>query len=459
MSGKKLLFYVLALVLVAGGYFFSEYYHSRQELQEQAAKKVFPVNTEAIGTITLKTDEGEIELQRLSAPEKPSDKEASPAPALAPWQITKPITSRADDLTITSMLNALAELQLQRRLEAPPADKLKEFGLEKPLFTVVFQADGQTRTLRFGHPAPGGKSVYAQKDEDPVVFLLSTADKETLNRNLTALRHKGIFTLTPEKITEIRLARNQDRLTLRKSGPGVWSPGDQSQTKLRGDRIEALGRQLSLAQAVDFVAEKADNLRKYGLAPTPGLRLTLLSGQEEETLLVGGKQGERFYAQKSGTNPVFLVDKALVEKLPVSYGDLEDRRLWDGQDAEVQKVVWGPPDRLITALREKEGWSIQVPGSPARQEPAFRVNLAFWKLKELEYGKLLKPADFRNIQPKTSLQLFGPEDKLLFRLEELAIEKDQVQVRFRQAEKDLVGLVPGKGFAELKDNLDRLAVF
>ncbi len=77
MSGKKLLFYLGALLLVAGGYYYSEFRHSRQTAQEQAAKKLFQVKTDDITVLTLKSDKGEIQLQRVPATDK------APEPATA----------------------------------------------------------------------------------------------------------------------------------------------------------------------------------------------------------------------------------------------------------------------------------------------------------------------------------------------------------------------------------------
>ncbi len=298
-----------------------------------------------------------------------------------------------DELTINSILTALADLKMQRQLDEMPADKLKEFGLEKPIFTLEFQAADQTHQLRFGHKVPGDQSIYAQKDTDPRVLLVSITDKETLDRTLTALRTKNIFTLAPDQVTEIRLIRNQDRLTFQKTEPSVWTPGDHLQTKLRTDKINALLRQISGAKALEFVAEKADDLKKYGLAPSPALRLTLMSGKQEETLLLGSKQGERYYAQISGTAPIILVDKSLMEKLPASYEALEDRRLWAGQDAEVQKVMWGAPDKQITAVRDKNGWNLQTADNPARQISPMKFGLALWRLRDVEFIRLLPVAE------------------------------------------------------------------
>ena len=283
---------------------------------------------------------------------------------------------------------------MQRHLDDVPNDKIKEFGLDKPLFTLEFQAAGQTHQLRFGQTAPGNQNIYAKKDDESRVLLIRVADKETLDRNLTALRTKDIFSINPEKVSEIRIIRHDDRLIFHKSTLAEWTPGNHLKIKLRNDKINSLLKQISGAKAAEFVAEKADDLKKYGLVPSPALRLTLLAEGQEETLLLGSKQGDRYYAQVSGTAPIILVDQTLVEKLPTSYEALEDRRLWAGPDTEVQKVVWGTPDKLMTAVRDQNGWSILNPdNAPAGQESAMKFNLVFWRLKDLEFTRLLPTAD------------------------------------------------------------------
>jgi len=348
---------------------------------------------------------------------------------------------------------------MQRQLEAVPEDKIKDFGLDKPIFTLEFQAAGQTHQLRFGHKAPGEQSIYAQKDDDSRILLIRLPDKETLNRSLTDLRSKKIFSLTPEKVTEIRLVRKDGSLILRKAAASEWAPENNPSLKLRTDKINTLLGQVSGAKALEFVAEKADDLKKYGLAPSPALRLTLLAGNQEETLLLGSKQGDRYYAQISGTAPIMLVDQTLPEKLPSSYEALEDRRLWAGPDTEVQKVVWGAPDKLITATRDQHGWSIlNADNTPARQESAMKFSLAFWRLKDLEFTRLLPAAEIKKEKgPGFALQLFGTGDQSLFRLEEFSEDKDQVQVTFSRGDKTSAGLIPAKALNQLKETLAGLA--
>jgi hypothetical protein len=458
MSGRKVLIYLAVLIVVVGGYYVSEWQRSRQQAQEKTAQQVFQIKAGDISTLTLKSDKGEIKVERVPAGDQApaSDQPSAPAatPAAEEWRLTKPIAGRTDDLTIKSILSALADLNRQRLLDEAPGDKLKEFGLDKPIFILDFQAAGQNHQLRFGSKAPGGQSIYAQKDAEPRVLLIRLTDKETLDRTLTALRRKAIFSLSPEKVTEIRLTRNGERLVLQKTADLGWTPKDHPQTRLRTDKIEALLRQLGDARALEFVAEKADDLKKYGLAPSPPLRLTVLSGTREETLLLGGKQGDRYYAQRSGADPIMLVDTAWVDKLPVSSESLEDRRLWSGPDNEVQKVVWGGPDKKLTAVRKGSGWEIQQPDLLASPEAAFKFSLVFWRLKDLEFTRLLPaPGANQDKAPGFTLELFGPEDKRLFRLAEFPAEKDQALVAFSQGEKTATAVIPAKTMAELKQIL------
>ena len=463
MSGKKLLVYVAVLVLAVGGYLVSEYYQSQQAAQEKAAKQVFPVKAADIQTITLKSDKGEIRLERELPPPAAETApavttSAAPAAAEARWRLVKPITAATDDLTMTSLLTALAELKAERRLDAVAPEHLPDFGLDKPIFSLEFAAGGDTHQLRFGQKVPGSQHIYAQADDDPRILVLRQSDKETLDRNLTALRAKNIFTLKPAEVTEVRLIRGQEKIILQKTGPGVWTPAAPLQVKLRDDRLTSLLGQLTNVRAVEFVAEKAEDLKKYGLAPSPALRLTLLREGREETLLIGGQQGERYYAQVAGKTPIFLVDKSFVGKLPSSIEALEDRRLWTGPETEVHKITWGPPERQTTATREKDGWTIQSSDGQTCQQSATKMQLALWRLKELEFVRFLKNTEeLEKATPHFTIQVLGADQTQLLRLAEFAGDKDQAHVLFIAGDRTQAATVSSQTLLEVKELLDRLA--
>jgi hypothetical protein len=440
MKGRKLLPYLLILLIVGGGFVFSEYYQSRQLAQEKEAKKVFHLQEKDLVSLTLKEDKGTILLQKKGAD----------------WEIVQPITSRTDSFTLTSLFSSLTGLEKQRELPVAP-DKLKDFGLDKPAFTLEIKEGEKTRQLKIGQKTPGDRSFYAQLDQDNHIFLINAADKEALDRDLTALRDKAIFTLSPEKVTEVILQTPKSEMALKKTNSSHWIITGQPQTKIRSDRVETLLRQLTMAKALAFVAEKPTDLKKYGLEPAPAARLTLSQEKQTETLLLGGRQQERYYAQKKGVTPVFLVDKDLYLKMPVSPGQLEDRRLWSGKEDEVRKITWGSPDKRFEAVKEKEAWKITAPDGKEQEVPEFRLGLALAKLKEIDYSRLLAPNSPVSGTAKFSLQLKGSEDKLLFTLEEFpSSTSGQVQVKAVQGDETTIALIPDQAIPAWQAEIDKL---
>ncbi len=81
-----------------------------------------------------------------------------------------------------------------------------------------------------------------KKTAEPRILLIRIPDKETLDRTLTDLRSKKIFSLTPEKVTEIRLIRHDGRLILQKTASSEWTPENNPPIKLRADKINTLLR-------------------------------------------------------------------------------------------------------------------------------------------------------------------------------------------------------------------------
>ncbi|MFP3866654.1 MAG: DUF4340 domain-containing protein [Desulfobacteraceae bacterium] len=439
MRIKKLLPYLVVLLVVAGAFFISEHYQSQKEAEEQAAKKIFSLPADKITTITLKRDSQEIKLTR--------DKN---------WKIIQPLHTPADDLAVNSLRETLAGLEKQRQLEVEP-EKLSEYGLDHPELVVDFSADSETHQLCVGHKVPGGRSYYAQQQGDGKVLLISAVDKETLDKNLTALRDKTIFTISPEQANALQIKTARLDLDLKKTGPETWSLEDSPDTRIRSDRVESLLRQLSSLRAQEFVSEKPENLEVYGLAPEPAARLTISQDEQKETLLLGAKKDKLCYAHKPGSLPIFQVDREMLEGLPTSKSRLEDRRLWSGKEAEVQKMSWGPPEQQIKAVKEKDDWRLSFPDGKVEKKPAMQLGRVLWKLKELEYERLAPSESPSPDAPRFTLQLSGAQDEPLLSLETFAAPApDLLRVRSQQGKQTLDVLVAEKSFAAWRQELNNL---
>jgi hypothetical protein len=436
MNPRRLLPYLLVFLFLVGAYLALQWHQGRQEAMEAEAKKVFQVQEKQIGVLTLTHDGKEIRLVK-----KDHD-----------WQLRAPLQTRADQAVVDAMLVDLAQLNKERDLGTQK--DLKAFGLDKPSLVVEFTARGQSHRLAIGSQVPGARGYYARKDQEPDVLLIPTASKESLDRDLPALRDKTLLSFEPGQVKGVKLKAGQTQVDLEKTGTQVWRRVGRADFKVRPDRVESLLRQLHAARVKDFLPEAPRDVRSLGLAP-PQTQVTLTTAQGQETLLLGSKKDRGVYARKGPEGPVVLVDQSLATDLAKADSSLEDRRLWGGPVLDARKVVWGPPGKSWTATSSRDFWTLQGPGGQEFKQPAARLELALWKLQNLEYTSGLKqigaPAPGAYV-----LEVFAGGGQPLFRLEEAGKRDDQVEVKTKKGDQVLPALVPAKKLAEIQDDLARL---
>ncbi len=439
MNPRRLIPYVIILLILAGAYIGLQWRQGRQEVREQEAKKVFKVQEQEITALALIRGNEAVRLAK-----KDHD-----------WQLLAPLTTLADQATVDAMLVTLAKLQRERDLGVQK--DLKTFGLDKPQLVVEFTAQGKTYRLALGNQVPGARDYYALKDQEPNVLLISTSSKDSLDRNLPALRDKTLLAFDPGEVKAVKLGDGKTRVELEKTGPQAWRWVGREAFKVRPDRVDALLRQLHAARIKEFPEQLPKNYRSLGLAPRARVEVTLVTAKGSETLLLGTVSDRGVYARKGADGPVVLVDQSLPEGMAKAASSLEDRRLWGGPVTEAAKVIWGPPGKSWTAKKAKDFWELKGPDGAEVKQPAARLELALWKLQNLEYGSLLKRASRRAPGKEAFvLEVFDGADKPLFRAEESGRRGDQVELKAQKGDKTLAALAPAKAFSEIQSDLARL---
>lgn len=440
MTPRRLFAFLAVFLAVAAAYFWVTWRDIRKEQAEQAAKRLYQIKEEAITALALKKGAEAIHLEK-----KGQD-----------WQITKPLQTGADQDTVRSLLNALAFLNKERDLGQEK--DLKPFGLDMPSFIVEFTADGKTRQLLLGNAAPGGRGYYALRDQSQDLMIISSADKQSLDRSLTALRDKTLFAFSPDKIKTVKIHLGTLQVNLERTAPDAWKWQGREQVKVRADRVDSLLRRLDLARIKEFVSESpgAKELAAHGLAPKPKGEVTLVEENQTQTILLGEADKAGVYARKGSAGPVFLVEERLKKDLEQTIAELPERRLWPGKIAAVQKVIWGPPDKVWTAVKEENSWKLSGPAQESLSQSAVRLEMALLKFQDLEYARLFpagKPAE----AAKYLLELQDASGKMLLRLGETGrSEEDKVEVSLEGQDKVERALVPLKAYRAWQEDMDRL---
>jgi hypothetical protein len=440
MIPRRLLPYLVLFLALLGLYAGLSWHQSRQEAEKREAKKIFQVKPGEISGLVLKRGKEEVRLDKKDGV----------------WMITKPLKMRADTAMVETMLSILAHLQKERDLVGAP--DLKTFGLDKPPLVVEFTGPKKSGRLVIGNATPGNMGYYAYRDQDSRhLLIINPGNKSSLDRPLGDLRDKTIFAYAPGKAKSLNVKIGGAKpVHLEKEADGSWRWVGREKFPLRQDRVEELLRFLQTAKVKEFVSDHPKKLASYGLASPQG-EVAVVQDKKTERLLLGTQAKGGDYARKAPDGPVVVADKDLLAHIAKTLLTLEDRRLWRGEAAAVQKVVWGPPGKTWVAVKEKDFWKITAPGKQELKQPAVRLEVGLWKLQALE---LERPAASKGSQgkPVYGLELLDGAGKPLFHLEELGRQKGkEVLVRVKAGDKTLTGLVAANPYQEWQKEMTRLA--
>lgn len=438
MSPRRLLPYLVIFLVLAGTYFGLTWHKEKQAAQEEQAKKVFHLTEPEITDLILVRGKDEVRLAK-------KDKE---------WFLTAPIGTKADQTIVDTMLSTLARLKKERDLGVEK--DLKPYGLDQPPLVVKFTALGKPHQLVIGAKVPGDQNYYVLADQAPQLLMISQGSKDSLDRQLLALRDKSLLAFIPGEVKGLKIVTGKTTMDLEKTGLKGWHWVGRPDFRVRGDKVEKLLRDLQLGQAKNFLEPPPKNLKPLGLVPPLMTEITVVTPAGNQILLLGPKQGEAAYARKGAAGPIVLVEASLTGDIAKALGALEDHRLWAGAIPQVHKIMWGPPGKTWTAEKDRESWQITGPDQVAAKQPAVRLEMALWNFQKLEALKIL-PKPGAASSPAYSVELLDEAGKPLLHLEELGPRgKTDLEVVTKTGDKTVAALIPQAPFRQWQAEMDRL---
>ncbi len=321
----------LALLLVLAGlgsyiYFFAS---KPPADAESSQEKVFAsLESDAIEEVTVKSESGDVTTVRKDG---------------AAWKIVAPVTADAAEAEATGLTSALAQLELLRVIEPNPS-ALGDYGLDKPRVEIEFKGRNKTGgRLYLGSKTPTGTGLYARRNDEPQVFLVSEYRDAALNRSTFDLRDKTFAAVPRAKVQSIQIADGTQTLVLTKKDD-AWRLTAPIDARADFSAAEAIIGRIESATIKSIVSENAGDadVKQYGL-DKPAVRLTLnLEGAT--TVLDFGKSADNgVYARQTAKSSIVIVDQSLVDELK------------KGPEAFRQKDLF--TFRAFNATRAEVSWS------------------------------------------------------------------------------------------------------
>jgi hypothetical protein len=406
----------------------------------ETKEKVFTVEADKINELRI-TYQGESSLLRKSE---------------TGWTMIEPTQIEADPPEAIGVATALTNVDIVRVVDEN-ATNLEQFGLANPLITVAFKADGGAAgTLKLGNKNATQGEIYALKDDQKRVFLVSSFQETSFNRKPFDLRDKKILKFDRDKADSLVLAKGTSAIEMSRAG-SEWKVVRPVPSRSDYSAIEGFLTRLSSSNMSKLVEENPKDLAQYGL-DKPSVTVTIGAGSAKTVLEVGKTEGGDTYARDASRRMVFTLDTTLQGDLAKEFDEYRKKELFEFRPFSLARLraVLDAPGGPKTYEFEK-----QKPATPTDPETwkVARVGGASHTADQIVVDDLLqklvaiRAASFVDAKAKTGL------DKPALVVSASYDDGKFERVRFGQIGEDAFGLRDGEtGIAKIDAGAMRAAM-
>ena len=209
---------------------------------------------------------------------------------------------------------------------------------------------------------------------------------------------KSLLRSEQEDVIGLELSRfNQQDLVLIREGE-EWIIRKPIKSMASKASVEGLLSSLEGAQRDRIFTVEKNGVKVYGLE-NPRMVLKIDSGEQEQTLLVGGEDytGSKIYVQLAGTNQVFLTSNQIYSSADKDLEEWRSKKILFFESNKTQAIEIDGPKGQIRLMRKKD-WFLEEPISERADQ-----NTVSNLLSALQYGEV---QNFISDQPK-GLRKYG----------------------------------------------------
>ena len=220
----------------------------------------------------------------------------------AEWHIVSPAESRADPVTIGSLVSRIGSLQMK---SMAPGTDLKTYGLDSPAATVRVGSGSSQATLLVGKTAEEG-TVYAKDASRPGVFTIESSIVDEFKKGAAEYKQKDLFDSRAFNTVRIDITRGAETHTFEKAGD-KWKQLAPAAKDADNAKVEALLSAATGARATAFV-DKAP-------AGTPDLVVAVKFDAGKTESVSFYKTGADAFAVRGGTSGAAKIDPPIIDDI------------------------------------------------------------------------------------------------------------------------------------------------
>jgi hypothetical protein len=286
-----------------------------------------------------------------------------------PWRLTSPIQAAADEYEVDSLVSALTSLRIERVVEKEAKDPA---AYEIPKTEVSLWVKGKDAPVRLlvGMENPLDKSLFAKRDDDPRIVLLSSTLKTTLDKPVFDFRQKDVFKFTAADVKGIRVKARNVAWQAAREGSGWLLKAPVNSLAAKG-LVDSLLEALSGLRAKAFVAEvkSAATLKEFGLDRSEYEVALSLPAADQEIVFSLHKEGENSYATTSQSSKIINFEGTVLADLDRKVDEMREKKVADFYAMDANRIALKRNGVEIAVVKEMSGETERwILNGPAKEE-------------------------------------------------------------------------------------------
>jgi hypothetical protein len=306
------------------------------------------------------------------------------------WMVTEPIEVKADNSEVGQVAEMFADLNIDRVVEKEKADPKK---YEIPKKEVALWSKGQAQPVRvlFGMENPIGGAIYAQKDGDPRVVLLTSTLKSMLDKKLFDFRQKDVFKYDTADVAGVNLQAKDVSWQAQKKDDDWWLDAPVK-ALATASKVTNVLDMLSNMRAKEFVAENKTpaDLKKFGL-DKPEVQVVLAmpkSGKEIVVSLHKDDKEGKTYVTTSPSTKIIVPESDLLADLGKKPDEYREKKVavfssWQATKVALKKDTVS----LAPAKSTNDKWYLDA--ALKEEADATKIETFLRKVENLEAAEFL----------------------------------------------------------------------
>lgn len=352
------------------------------------------------------------------------------------WELASPITFRADERAVERALDALAGLDSELTLDAPP-EGLEAFGLSDGERRAVAARTGERSVrLYLGENAPVGSLRYFALEGDDRIHAAERSALDPLAPSLFSLRDKRLTLLRTEDVAELQVRVRGSLVVTAVRAEDAWRLVAPEEAPADAERIERVLDDLVLGRASEFIDEPS-GLGTYGL-DFPEMELSLARADGAATGFALGQAGGTVYVRVDDARVLYAVPERLLSAVPRHFFDYRYKRVLELDPSAISRIELSFPrdDVTLAFAREQNDW---VPEDASLKLEPFAIEDLLYALRSLDASALepkgATPGPFGLSPPSLRVTAYDDQGTVLGWLELGDIHDSDLAARSSQTDR------------------------